>query len=91
MEELLKIAYRNFLDTNDEDNSKSVRIINEASKGIDEAIDALHELLSEKLFEEVYEKIMESTCDIQEASFIAGFACCAKFLTNGKTDLLPND
>ena len=29
--------------------------------------------------------------DIQEAAFIAGFACCAKFLTNGKTDLLPNE
>lgn len=91
MEELLKIAYRNFLDLYDENNSKEIRIINSTWKGIDEAMDILQEALSETLFDEVYDKITDSIVEIQEANFIAGFAYCAKLLTNGKIDLLPND
>ena len=91
MEELLKIAYRNFMDVNDANNSKSIRIINTSWKEIDEVIDNLRKILSEKIFDDVYEKITDGASDIQEAAFVAGFACCAKFLTNGKTDLLPND
>lgn len=90
MEELLKMAYWNFLNENDESNSKEVRIINKAQKGIDEELYELREILSDKLFDKVYDKITESVSDIQEANFIAGFAYCAKFLTNGKTDLFPN-
>ncbi len=91
MEELLKIAYRNFLDTNDENNSKGIRMINDAVKGIDNELDKLNEILSDNLFNEAWDNITDSVADLQEAAFIAGFACCAKFLTNGKTDLLPND
>lgn len=91
MEELLKIAYRNFLNENDENDSKSVKLINASWKDIDDAIDKLREILSDKLFDEAYEKITDGVAEVQEAAFIAGFACCAKFLTNGKTDLLPND
>lgn len=91
MEEFLKIAYRNFLDCNDENNSKEIRIINASWKGIDEELDILRGILSDKLFDEAYDKITDSIADIQEANFIAGFAYCAKFLTNGKTDLFPND
>lgn len=90
MEELLKIAYINFLDCYDEKNSKEIRIINSTWQGIDEALDILHEALSETLFDEVYDKITDSVSDIQEANFIAGFAYCAKLITNGKVDLLPN-
>lgn len=90
MEELLKIAYRNFLDCYDEKNSKEIRIINSTWKGIDEELDRLHDILSEKLFDEAYDKITDSIVEIQEANFIAGFAYCAKLFTNGKTDLLPN-
>ena len=86
-----KIAYRNFLDCNDENNSKEIRIINASWKGIDEVIEQLHDIISEKLFDDVYEKITDGVSDIQEANFIAGFAYCAKFLTNGKTDLFPNN
>ena len=91
MEELLKIAYSNFLNSNDESNSKEVRIINSSWKGIDEVLNQLQDILSSKLFDETYDKITESISDIQEANFIAGFAYCAKFLTNGKTDLFPNN
>lgn len=90
MEELLKMAYVNFLNNNDEETSKSVRLINESWKGIDEELSRLQDILSSKLFDEAYDKITESISDIQEANFIAGFAYCAKFLTNGKTDLFPN-
>lgn len=91
MEELLKIAYRNFMEENDEKNSKEIRIINASWKGIDEELDDLREILSDKLFDKTYDKITDSVSDIQEAGFIAGFAYCAKFLTNGKTNLFPND
>lgn len=91
MEELLKIAYRNFLDTNDESTSKGIRIINQATAEIDEELDALRKVLSNELFDEAWDKISGGVAEVQEAAFIAGFACCAKFLTNGKTDLLPND
>lgn len=91
MEELLKIAYENFLDTNDVNNSKSVRIINSACYKMYDSVDSLKDVLSEKLYNDISDKIRDGVCDVQEAAFIAGFACCAKFLTNGKTDLLPNE
>ena len=91
MEELLQIAYKNFMDDNDADTSKGIRIINKSWRAVDKEIDRLREILSDKLFDEAYDNITNGVCDIQEAAFIAGFACCAKFLTNGKTDLLPND
>lgn len=90
MEELLKIAYRNFMNCYDENNSKEIRIINSTWNGVDEAIDILQKELNEKLFDEVYDKITDSVSEIQEANFIAGFAYCAKLITNGKIDLLPN-
>lgn len=91
MEELLKIAYRNFMNENDAENSKEIRIINESWKGIDEELDDLRDILSDKLFDKAYDKITESVSDIQEAGFVAGFAYCTRFLTNGKTNLFPND
>lgn len=90
MEQLLKMVYMNFLNENDATNSKEVRFINECYKGIDEELDRLHDILSEKIFDEAYNHITDSICNLQEANFIAGFAYCAKFLTNGKTDLFPN-
>lgn len=47
MEELLKIAYENFLDTNDVNNSKSVRIINSACYKMYDSVDSLKDVLSE--------------------------------------------
>jgi len=81
MEELLKIAYENFLDTNDVNNSKSVRIINSACYKMYDSVDSLKDVLSEKLYNDISDKIRDGVCDIQEAAFIAGFACCAKFVT----------
>lgn len=91
MEELLKIAYREFLDQCDVENSKEIRLINSTWKGINEAIDILQKELKEKVFDDVYDKITDSVADIQEANFIAGFAYCTKLLTNGKIDLMPNN
>lgn len=91
MEELLKIVYRDFLDTNDENNSKSIRMINEATLGIDKELDTLRDVLSDKLFDEAWDNITDGVSDLQEAAFISGFACCAKLITNGKIDLLPTD
>ena len=91
MEELLKMAYSNFMGENDASNSKEIRIINASWKGIDEELDDLREILSDKLFDKAYDKITESVSEIQEAGFIAGFAYCARFLTNGKTNLFPNN
>lgn len=91
MEELLKIAYRNFLNNEEVETSKSAQIMNEHWKGIEDALGRLEDILSEKLFVEIYNLIADGAADVQEAAFIAGFAYCAKFLTNGKTDLLPND
>lgn len=90
MEELLKIAYMNFLNCYDDKNSKEIRIINTACKGVDKAFDILQKELNKTLFDEVYDKITDSVSDIQEANFIAGFAYCANLLTNGKVDSLPN-
>lgn len=91
MEELLKIAYKNFMDTEDVTNSKSVRIINEQWNKTEEAMKKFKDILSEKLFTEINDIVYYGSADLQEAAFIAGFSYCAKFLTNGKTDLLPND
>lgn len=91
MEELLKIAYKNFMDTEDVTNSKSVRIINEQWEKTEESMEKFKDILSEKLFAEINDIVYYGSADLQEAAFIAGFSYCAKFLTNGKTDLLPND
>lgn len=88
MEELLKIAYREFLNEKDAKNSESVRIINEQWKNIDKALDIIRDTLSDKLYDELYDLITTSSSDVQEAAFIAGFAYCAKFLTNGKVEFL---
>lgn len=86
MEELLRIAYHNFMDTEDTNTSESVRIINRNWKNITEALAKLEKILSTELFQEIYELISDGAGDIQEAAFIAGFSQCAKFITNGKVN-----
>lgn len=88
MEELLKIAYREFLNEKDERNSESVKLINSQWKKIDKAMDIIRETLSDKLNDELYDLIVDGSGDVQEAAFIAGFSYCAKFLTNGKVEFL---
>lgn len=91
MEELLKIAYNNFMETENGSTSKSGRLMREKWAEADQIFEKLESILNPNLFNEIYDQITDSFRDIQEAAFIAGFAYCAKFLTNGKTDLLPND
>ncbi len=91
MEELLKIAYQNFMDTNDMNNSEEVCIINKKWETAEEAIARLKDILNPILFQDVNEAICDGIADVQEASFIAGFSYCAKFLTNGKTDFFPKE
>lgn len=87
MEEILKVIYCNFL-TTEEESSAAMKIIGEKETEIDEALNELEEVLSGKLFDKFFDKITEGVSDIKEAAFIAGFAQCAKFMTNGKVDFL---
>ena len=89
MEELLKIAYRNFMDTKDMNNSEEVCIINKNWETVKDAIARLRDILNPSLFQNIDESIRDGIADVQEASFIAGFSYCAKFLTNGKIDFFP--
>ena len=87
MEEMLKIVYWSFLNNETADTSECVRIINKNWQTTEEALSDLKDILSEKIFDEIYDKIRTGASDIQEAAFIAGFSCCAKFMSNGKVDL----
>ena len=88
MEEMLKILYRSFLETESE-SSESLRIIYESQKQVDEALNELEDVVSSKLFDELYDKITDGMSDAREAAFMAGFAQCAKFMSNGKIDFFP--
>lgn len=86
MEELLRIAYTNFLNTEDEKTSECVRIINRHWKGIEDVFEELNKLLSYELCEKISDMILDGATEIQEAAFMAGFTQCAKFITNGKVN-----
>lgn len=88
MEEMLKILYRSFLETESE-SSGSLRIIYESQKQVDEALNELEDVVSSKLFNELYDKITDGMSDAKEAAFMAGFAQCAKFMSNGKIEFFP--
>lgn len=91
MEELLKIAYRNFMNTENARTSGEIRIINKNWENAETAINKLKGILNAELFYKTNEAICEGIADVQEAAFIAGFSYCAKFMTNGKTDFFPCD
>ena len=55
----------------------------------EDAIARLRDILNPSLFQNIDESIRDGIADVQEASFIAGFSYCAKFLTNGKIDFFP--
>lgn len=86
MEELLKIVYRNFMDTEDAKNSERVRTINASWEKSEIGLKRLKEVLSENLYKELYDYFYDGLADVQEAAFICGFSYCAKFMTNGKVD-----
>lgn len=87
MEEMLKIVYRSFINEEYATTSECIRIINKNWKLTEDAINTLRDIVSDKIFDELYDKITSGASDIQEAAFIAGFSCCAKFMSNGKVDL----
>lgn len=87
MEEMLKIVYRSFLNSETAETSECVRIINKNWETTEDAINVLRDVVSDKIFDDLYDKITSGASDIQEAAFIAGFSCCAKFMSNGKVDL----
>ncbi len=86
MEELLRIAYRKFMDDEDMSTSECLRIIDRQWKRTEEALDELKKILSDELFKKIYDLIVDGASDIQEAAFMAGFSQCAKFITNGKVN-----
>lgn len=91
MEELLKIAYQNFMNTEKADSSEVVRIMNKHWESAETAINQLENILNTDLFYDINEAIRNGIADVQEAAFIAGFSYCAKFMTNGKVDFFPCD
>lgn len=91
MEQLLKIMYRNFINEEDETTSKELRIIREQMKDIDKATDKLESILNKDLYSEIYDLIYDGVSDLTEAAFVAGFAQCAKMMSNGKINFLPNE
>lgn len=90
MEQLLKIMYRNFINEEDESTSKELKIIREQMKDIDKASEKLEGILNKDLYSEIYDLIYDGVSDLTEAAFIAGFAQCAKMMSNGKIDFLSN-
>lgn len=91
MEELLKIMYRNFINEENTSTSKELRIIREQMKDIDNATEKLESILNKDLFSEIYDLIYDGISDLIESSFVAGFAQCAKMMSNGKIDFFSND
>ena len=89
MEEMLKIVYWSFLNNETAETSECVRIINKNWQTTEAALSDLKDILSEKIFDEIYDKIRTGASDIQEAAFMAGFAQCAKFMSNGKIEFFP--
>lgn len=91
MEELLKMAYMNFINDKELIQSKSGKMIDKALIMSGEKLEKLQPILNEDLYDEIYDSVMAGIEKVQETAFIVGFAYCAKFLTNGKIDLFPND
>lgn len=89
MEEMLKIVYRSFLNSETAETSECVRIINKNWETTEDAINVLRDVVSDKIFDDLYDKITSGASDIQEAAFMAGFAQCAKFMSNGKIEFFP--
>lgn len=87
MEEMLKIVYWSFLD--DETDNTCIRIMDKSWETTEDVLAELQDILSKKIFDEIYNKIRMGAYDLQEAAFIAGFAQCAKFMSNGKIDFFP--
>lgn len=90
MEELLKIVYRNFLNEETTETTPAIRNINEQWSMVDETFKKLEDVLNKNLCTEIYDKITLCIAEIQEATFIVGFAQCAKIMSNGKIDFLNN-
>lgn len=91
MEELLKIIYRNFLCEEDEKSSRELRNIRENTKDIETAMGKLEKLLNWDLYSDISELVYDGLSELQEAAFMAGFSQCAKIMSNGKIDFMPND
>lgn len=91
MEELLKIVYRNFLNEETQETEPLINNINKQWSLADEVFDKFEDILSEKLHQELYDKITDCLGEVQEAAFIAGFAQCAKIMSNGKIDFLSKN
>jgi hypothetical protein len=88
MEEMLKIIYRNYLADECNDWGNETESAKAGSRKIDDGLEILRETVNEKIFDDVYDKITDGTCDMREAMFTAGFAYCAKFMSNGKIDFM---
>ena len=91
MEELLKLVYRNFLCEEDENSSRELRNIRENTKEIEMAMEEIEKVLNHDLYCDISEMVYDGLAEVQEASFMAGFSQCAKIMSNGKIDFMPNE
>ncbi len=92
MEEMLKIIYLDFINTEDMNTSEELRIMGDAELKLYANLEEkLNGVLDEEMYKEVDTLVTDGAGDIEEAAFIAGFAYCAKFLTHGKTDFFPKE
>lgn len=91
MEELLKIVYRNFLCEEDEKSSRELRNIRSQLKDVETAMEKIEKLLNWDLYSEISELVYDGIAELQEAAFMAGFSQCAKIMSNGKIDFMPNE
>ena len=88
MEEFLKIIYTNFTESDDDSCKAASTMINDSWGKVDDILTGFEETMSKKLHDELCDNMTEGINDIQEASFIAGFSYCAKFMSNGKIDFM---
>ncbi len=79
MEEFAKIIYQQWCD--------SVELEELEWDGYGEAWEKVYDILNEKLASEIEHSVNKRVFEIQEKSFIAGFAYACKCLSNGKSEL----
>lgn len=79
MEEFAKMIYEQWCKGNED---RDVYL----KKG-EELVDELNEILSVKLSNKIYETFCDSSLEIEERSFIAGFSYACKCLSNGKVEI----
>ena len=54
-------------------------------------MEEIEKVLNHDLYCDISEMVYDGLAEVQEASFMAGFSQCAKIMSNGKIDFMPNE